>query len=212
MKKISKFRFLTLCLTLALLVSAIPASAATIANAETPDTTQDDLLVIGESNIDTLTPIEETTLTREEALAVLGLTPEEAEAEGLSLYVVDAQSASEVAAASDQVTINSGDVYSFPTFTFSGRNIGRYWTCNGTRLIFGCIHHSSAEPDTLVSVLLYQYGRDYTNIADCNMIMYCPARQTTSLSEFMDAYRTDYNFVYYGGNESRLTMVVAVAG
>lgn len=211
MKKTYKFRFLVVCLAFALLIPSFSVSAAPITNSQSSN---GDLLVIGESNIDTLTPIEKTTMTYEEALEILGITPEIAKSEGLSLYAIDTQpnKTSNLGISTNQVTIYPGENYAFPTFTFSGRNIGRYWTCKGTRVTFGCVYHSAAKQDQLISIYLYKYGRDYTDLSQATIALHVSPGDKASLGHFIDASKTDYNFVYYNGNQSKVTMIVGVAG
>lgn len=214
MKKTSKFRFLTLCLTLVLLVSAIPANAASVANAET---LYEDSQTLSESNTEGLTPIEEAGITQEEALEILGLTAEEAAAEGLSFYVVDAEPVENLddsqGVSPAHVTIPSGEVYSFPTFTFTGTNYGQYWTCGGTRMIFGIVYHSASDHNADISVYLYRWGQDYTvpNEYEAS-VLFLPVGETYQMNSFFNAYKCDYKFVYYGGRDSRITVVVGIAG
>lgn len=223
MKRTSKFRFLTMCLTLVLLVSSFSSSTAIIANAATLDK---ESLIVGESKIDTLTPIEETNVTQEQALEILGLTAEEAESEGMSFYVVDAQPASAPietptnatnlitpGISTNQVSISPGQNYVFPTFTFSGTNYGQYWTCKGTRMMWGAVYHSASDPNAAISIYLYRYGQDYTlpnDYVDC--VLFLPVGQSHKPTRFFDAYKTDYKFVYYYGKNSKVTMLVGVAG
>ena len=211
MKKLIKFRFLAISFVLTLFVSSVSVSATA---GNITESTNNQLIEVGKSNIDTLTPIEKTTMTYEEALAILGITPEIAKFEGLSLYAIDIRpnKTSNLGFSTNQVTISPGENYAFPTFTFSGRNIGRYWTCKGTRVTFGCAYHSAANQNQLISIYLYKYGRDYTDLSQATTALHVSPGSTASLGHFIDASKTDYNFVYYNGNKSKVTMIVGVAG
>lgn len=203
MKKINRFSLLALALVFSLLFSSQTAMAA-----ELPENVS--------SNSSAMIPLEETEFTREEAIKILGVSEEDAEK--MSFYVVDAEPAEistpEPGISTYGVGIEPGQVYTFPTFTFSGTNIGSYWTCKGTKLTWAAVHHSSADPNTSLSIFLYGYGRENPNdiFEGCtDHVLYLPVGESYQMGSFISSPKNyDYHFVYYGGNQSKVTMIVGI--
>lgn len=199
MRTLKKFRRISaLVLTLSLLCSQAVMARETDNIAESTGT---------------MIPLEETSYTREEAMEILGISEEEAEK--VSFYVVDTEpnetSVIEPGISTNQVTIGPQEIYTFPSFTFTGDNNGAYWTCNGTMLKWAAVHHSAADVNTKIGIILYRYGQPSPdNVFDCvSYVMFIPVGETYQ-SGWIDAYKTDYRFVYWGGNQSKVTMIVAV--
>lgn len=104
----------------------------------------------------------------EDAVEYLGLTPEEAQQ--VQLYVVESdgdvlnlsqggiQPLSEVTDPS-RTYINSGEIFNPGYFSFTGRNVGRYRTMNGTKLKLSFVW-KPISTDTLceVYIQLHRYG------------------------------------------------------
>ncbi len=191
MKVVKRVRIISSILALLLLIGAQPVMAHE--NAE---------------KTGQMIPLEETTYTREEAMEILGITEEEAEK--ASFYVVTPETNGQ-STKSGHVTIGPQQVYTFPSFTFSDMNYGSYWTCNGSLLKWAAVHHSGADVNTAITIHLYRYGQyDPNDVMDCtSFVQFLPVGETYQ-SGWIDAYKTDYRFVYWGGNQSKVTMIVAV--
>lgn len=161
-------------------------------------------------------PLSESSFSREEALELLGVT--EAEAERMSLFVVDAEPIDASSLSSGlstcSVTIGPNAVHQFPSFSFTGTNIGSYWTCAGTKLKFSAVYHSAANVNTPIDIFLYGWGMENPNDifegVTAHVLQLMPGN-TYTMNGFVNAHQNyDYHFVYYGGNNSTLTMIVAV--
>lgn len=119
----------------------------------------------------TFIPLNESTISFEEAIEYLGLTPEEAE--NVQLYVAETtgdltnqqnngiQPCTEVTDSS-RTYINSGEVFNPGFFSFTGYNKGRYRTLNGTKakLAFVWKPTSTTEYSQLTTVFC-RYGKTY---------------------------------------------------
>lgn len=194
--------FLAFTLVLSLIFTSQPVMAAELEN-DIP------------SSSEAMIPLEETEYTREEALEILGLTEEEAK--DMSFYVVDAEPAevsdTESEISTHQVTIGPGESYWFPTFTFTGTNVGSYWTCTGTQLSWAAIYHSAASSRASIAIFLYGYGRENPD----NVFEGCTSHLLDLMpgNSYTNGYHSavknyDYHFVYYGGDQSKITMIVGV--
>lgn len=92
----------------------------------------------------TFIPLNESTISFEEAIEYLGLTPEEAE--NVQLYVEettgdltnqqnnDIELCSEIVTDPSRTYINSGEIFNPGYFSFTGYNRGRYRTFNGSKV------------------------------------------------------------------------------
>ena len=158
------------------------------------------------ANSNLMIPIEKTGITRENAIKILGVNEEEAKQ--MSFYVVDAEPAK------SGIGISPGETHVFPTFTFTGTNIGSYWTCKGTKLTWAAIHHSAADENTYIAIFLYGYGRENPNniFEGCTgHVLSLRAGDSYNSGVFVSSPKDyDYHFVYYGGNQSKVTMIVGV--
>lgn len=144
------------------------------------------------------------------AIDILDLTPEEVA--NSTIYSVPV----ETTATTSQVVLNAGDFCAFPEFTFTGYNTGRYWTCKGNRIKWGVGYKttdtSSNASDVVLSVQLFQYGRD-TDIDHVNIFY----GHGTYSSPILSAKKNvDYNFVYSckyftGGGNARAKVSVYVS-
>lgn len=113
-------------------------------------------------------PLDASTITFEDAVEYLGLTPEEAQK--VQLYVVETdgdvfslsesgiQPCVEITDPS-RTYINSGEIYNPGYFSFTGYNIGRYRTMNGSKLKLSFVWKPTSTT-TLCDVLiqLRRYG------------------------------------------------------
>ncbi len=203
MKKSNHFRLLALTLVFSLLFSSQSAMAAELPKGVS-------------NNSSEMTPLEETEFTREEAMELLGVSAEDAEE--MSFYVVDAEPAEtssyKPGISTYGVGIEPGEAHTFPTFTFSGRNVGAYWTCKGTKFIWAAIHHSASDPNANIDIFLYGYGRENPNdIFDgcTDHVLQLGVGETHRHDSFISSPKNyDYHFVYYGGRQSTVTMIVGV--
>lgn len=172
--------------------------------------------VIVSDDTQTMIPLEETEYTREEAIEILGISKEDAK--NMSFYVVDVEPAENLnidnGISTCGVSISPGENHAFPTFTFTGKNVGSYWTCKGTKLTWSAIHHSSANSNNSIAIFLYGYGKEDPNdvFAGCTgCVVDLPAGSTYRSGSFTPATKNyDYHFVYYGGNQSKVTMIVGI--
>lgn len=141
-----------------------------------------------ENNSPEFQTIEEAGITREEAMEVLKLTPEEAK--GVNFYALTN---------TNQLVFESGDAYTFPRFTFTDYNIGQYFTVNANQLMFGVIWElPSDQPAATLNVDLYPYDEP----SAYNIYLSTPSagsedKRLTARSEWIDTYYgVDYHFVY----------------
>ena len=153
--------------------------------------------------------IEEAGISRQKALEVLGLTAEEAE--GVDFYALTS---------SNQRVFESGDVYTFPTFTFTNNNIGSYFTVNATKLIYGIVWQVPADqPAATLDVELYPSGepRAY-NIHLSTTSDRVGTQVLRDSSGWINTYYgVDYHFVYkaaawYGDPRSVTSSVTVIIG
>ena len=132
-----KKRVFSCIMALALVLTAMfPASAATTSS-------------IG-SECEGLIPIEETGMTREEAIELLGLSEEEAE--GMSFYGLNPLPRA-------TITINPGDVVHVDTITVNGGiSYGNMIKINGKRIAWAVTAGNFNNKSTTVSATLKQIG------------------------------------------------------
>ena len=203
MKKFTHLSFIALILALSMLLC--------------PQTAMAEELPKNVSNVSSaMIPLEETDITREEAIKILGISNEEAEK--MTFYVTNAEPAESTnyknGGSTRGVSIGPNEAYAFPTFTFSGNNTGAYWTCMGTRLTWGAVHHSAADINTYISIFLYGYGMEDPNnvfAGATDFVLSLGVGQTYHMGSFVDATPNyDYHFVYYGGDQSMVTVVVGI--
>lgn len=155
--------------------------------------------------------IEDAGISRETAMEVLGLSAEEAK--NMDFYAIKSPR---------QLTFNSGDTYTFPKFTFTGDNIGSYFTVNATKLKYGAIWEiPSSQPACAIDIYLYPYGGGYDYKLRLTSFMDSSTgnKRVTGQSDWIDTvYGLDYHFSYqtedstWGGKEitSSVTMVIGV--
>lgn len=214
MKKLSFFVKRFFCSLLATLCMLLPnfGTIAVEAAAEGTDTTH-------------FVPVEETDITKADALEILGMT--EAEADNIQIYVSD------IPLSSKSSALNPGDTpFDSGYFSFSGTNVGSYRTMNGSVLAYNILwkptQHLSYGVPTL-EAYLYAYDghvgyldRVLLNTAITNPTMvgdyYSTGTRTVRIQKGMD-----YNFVYesyhayYNGYESKdsscsIRVIMAVDG
>lgn len=162
-----------------------------------------------ENDIPEIQTIEEAGISREEAIEVLGLSHEEAQ--DVEFYALRS---------TNQLILNSGDGYKFPTFTFTSYNVGSYFTVNANKIMYGVIWEiASNQPAATLEVKLYPYGEPCAYTAYINSGNSEGDKRLTTKSNWIDAYNgVDYHFIYeakaWTGDDrsvtSSVTMVIAV--
>lgn len=115
------------CFLLALVMCILGSTTAFAASAETayPETNNIETNNEVSSNNATFEKLSDTDMTREEALAILGLTEEEF-GDG-ELYVMTQDVTLSEASTRGTITLGSGDNHAFPWFTFTNGNVGSNW-------------------------------------------------------------------------------------
>lgn len=132
--------------------------------------------------------LEDAGISRETAMEVLGLTPQEAE--NMNFYALKSPR---------QLSFQSGDTYAFPKFTFTDDNIGSYFTVNANKLIYGVIWEvPSNQPAATIDVELYPYGqpRAYNIHLTTNLDAEGNQRITGKSDWINTYYGVDYHFIY----------------
>lgn len=179
MKSKRSLKLWSMLLALAMCLSIFPCSAFA---AETSSSEQVSAKVQS---------IEDAGISRETAMEVLGLTAEEAK--DVDYYVISPMS---------HVSIGSGEVHEFPKFSFTGDNVGSYFTVNGSKLKVAMIWHplfSDSVPG-IFRAYLYPYGS--TN--PIHQTFFTTEREPNganntwlSQSEWLNVTRgLDYHFIY----------------
>ena len=141
-------------------------------------------------------PVEESDISKEEAIEILGLT--KSEAEGKQIYL-------SVSPNSTNQSINpGGDPFDSGFFSFSGTNIGRYYTMNGDVLAYSILWKPTEDLGygvPAIEVRLYPYG------GSCISSWYTTSDVTT-LEKINGYFRSptmavriqeglDYHFIYH---------------
>lgn len=104
---------------------------------------------------------------------------------------------------SEHVVINPNTFHFFPSFTFSGMHGGSFWTFNGTRMQLSVWNDSG---DNTIGVSLFQYQQPYSEIGEA---LVPPGKRY--LSDWIYGKKgADYHFVYYYGNNNRVSVMVEV--
>lgn len=207
MKKFKRIQ--ALFLAIVLVVSSMSMSAFA---AEVEDTNADSA-----TTNSSFVPLSETEYSRDDAIRIMGMTEEEAE--GVEFFLVDAEpiSSDESSQSARGVVINPGQTHNFPSFSFTSKNVGSYWTCKGTQLRWTAVHNTCTPYDInhYVTIFLYAYGdEDPNDVMACHSYMdFLMVGETRSYG-FMSAVKgLDYHFVYYcpGGGQYRSTVTMMVA-
>lgn len=177
MKSKRKTKVISILLALVMCISMFSSSAFAVEEIPTVDSTS--------LNVQS---IEEAGISREEAIEILGLTPEEAKS--ITFYALRS---------SDQLTLNSGDVHTFDKFTFTDYNIGSYFTVNANKLVYSVIWElPSGQPPATLDVDLYPFGESRAYHIHLTSSMYTEDNSVmSSRSEWIDTYYgVDYHFIY----------------
>lgn len=133
-------------------------------------------------------------VTREEAIAMFGLTEEEAA--NATFYCVDYSSSIQ-----SRGVVDINTPWRPPAFHFTGDNIGSYQTMNGTKLKYRILWKPDpGDGSQFCNVYLYPYGQNYV---DRMLLTYAAPEYANDpsfrekISDWIDIiYGLDYHFVY----------------
>lgn len=141
-------------------------------------------------------------ISSEEAAEMLNVPVDEIAGKKCYMHSVPNDSSISTTAVNDQVTIEPGTIHFFPSFWFDGYNVGRNWTCKGTKVKVYFWHNSG---EAVTHFWLCKWDKPVTE-ATLESPTILPGGFYES--NWLNVYREDYHFVY--SSTGRINVTVAV--